>query len=79
MYSEDFYCWGLVMVGQVADLVYAEMVVRVEDFGFVAGFVVDPRAINTLLTAASGTGCLTRPSACFQSPLAPRAFLTLSS
>ena len=42
--SEGFYCWGLVMVGQVADLVSVEMVVRVEDFGFeveVVGFVVE--------------------------------------
>jgi len=29
------------MVGQVADLVSAEMTVRVEDFGFVVKFVVD--------------------------------------
>ena len=43
-YSEDFYCWVLVMVGKVVDLVSIEMVVRVEDFGFeveVASFVVE--------------------------------------
>ena len=40
-YSEDFYCWGLVMVGQVADLVSVEMIVRVEDFGFVVEVVVE--------------------------------------
>ena len=34
-YSENFYCWGLVMVGHVADLVSAEMAVRVEDLDFV--------------------------------------------
>ena len=32
---DDLYCWGLVMVGQVADLVFVEMEVRVEDFDLV--------------------------------------------
>ena len=34
-HAEGFYCWGLVMVEQVDDLVSAEMVARVEDFDFV--------------------------------------------
>ena len=38
---EGFYCWGLVMVGQVADLVSTEMAVRVEDFDFVVEVVVE--------------------------------------
>ena len=33
-YSEDFYCWGLVMVRQVDDFVFVEMVVRVLDLCF---------------------------------------------
>ena len=32
---EGFYNWGLVMGGQVTDLVFAEMAARVEDFDFV--------------------------------------------
>ena len=40
-YSEDYYCWGLAMVGQVADLVSFEMAVRVKDFGFVVNIVVE--------------------------------------
>ena len=39
-YSEDFYCWGLVMVGQVADFIFVEMVVRVEYFGFVVEMII---------------------------------------
>ena len=34
-HSEGFYYWGLEMVGQVADLVFFEMEVGVEDFDFV--------------------------------------------
>jgi len=45
-YSKDFYYWGLVMVGQVADLVFAEMVVRVEDFGFVVEMVMKVEGSN---------------------------------
>ena len=33
-YSEDFYCWGLVMARQVTDLVSEGMAVRVVDLGF---------------------------------------------
>lgn len=40
-HSEGFYCWGLVMVGQVADLVSSEMASRVEDFDCVVGVVVE--------------------------------------
>ena len=40
MYSEDFYCWGLVLVGQAIDFLFEEMVMEVVDFDF--GFdVVD--------------------------------------
>ena len=51
-YSEDFYCWGLVMVGQVADLVSAEMAVRVEDFGLVVEMVMKVEGSNFEIVAA---------------------------
>ena len=35
MYSEDFYCWGLVWVEQATDLIYEEMVMGVVDFDVV--------------------------------------------
>ena len=35
MYSEDFYCWGLVWVEQTTDLISEEMVMEVVDFGVV--------------------------------------------
>ena len=35
MCSEDFYCWGLVWVGQATDLFYGEMVMEVVDFDVV--------------------------------------------
>ena len=35
MCFEDFYCWGLVWVGQVTDLFYEEMVMEVVDFDVV--------------------------------------------
>ena len=35
MYSEDFYCWGLVWVEQATDLIYEEMVMEVVDFDVV--------------------------------------------
>ena len=35
MYSEDFYCWGLVWVEQVTDLIYEEMVMEVVDLDVV--------------------------------------------
>ena len=35
MCSEDFYCWGLVWVGQVTDLLYEEMVMEVVNFDVV--------------------------------------------
>ena len=38
-HSEGFYCWVLVMVGQVVDLVSAKTAVRVEDFDFVVEVV----------------------------------------
>ena len=40
-HSEGFYCWGLVMVGQVADLISTEMAARVEDFDFLVEAVVE--------------------------------------
>lgn len=51
-YSEDFYCWGLVMVGQVADLVSAKMAVRVEDFGFVVEMVMKVEGYHFEVVAA---------------------------
>ena len=42
MYSEGFYCWGLVLVGQVTDFLFEEMVMEVVDFDFDFDFdVVD--------------------------------------
>ena len=35
MCSEDFYCWGLVWVGQVTDFLFEEMVMEVVDFDVV--------------------------------------------
>ena len=35
MYSEDFYCWGLVWVEQATDLISEEMVMGVVDFDVV--------------------------------------------
>ena len=35
MCSEDFYCWGLVWVGQTTDLFYEEMVMAVMNFDVV--------------------------------------------
>ena len=35
MYFEDFYCWGLVWVGQATDLFSEEMVMKVVDFDVV--------------------------------------------
>ena len=35
MYSEDFYCWGLVWVEQATDLISEEMVKEVVDFDVV--------------------------------------------
>ena len=32
MYSEGFYCWGLVLDGQAIDLIFEEMVMEVVDF-----------------------------------------------
>ena len=40
-HSEGFYCWGLVMDGQVVDWVSVEMAVRVEDLGLVVEVVVE--------------------------------------
>ena len=34
MYSEGFYCWGLVLAGQAIDLIFEEMVMEVVDFDF---------------------------------------------
>ena len=39
MYSEGFYCWGLVLVGQVTDFLFEEMVMEVMDFDFDFDFV----------------------------------------
>ena len=43
MYSEDFYCWGLVWVEQATDLIFEEMVMEVVDFDVVdfEDFVVE--------------------------------------
>ena len=47
MYSEDFYCWGLVWVEQATDLIFEEMVMEVVDFDvvnfedFIEDFVVE--------------------------------------
>ena len=35
MYSDGFNFWGLVLVGQVTDLIFEEMVMEVVDFDFV--------------------------------------------
>ena len=35
MYSEDFYCWGLVWVEQETDFIFEEMVMEVVDFDVV--------------------------------------------
>ena len=34
MYSEGFYCWGLVLARQVIDFIFEEMVMEVVDFDF---------------------------------------------
>ena len=33
IYSKDFYCWGLLLAGQVTSLIFEEMAMEVEDFG----------------------------------------------
>ena len=44
MCSEDFYCWGLVWVGQATNFFFEEMVMEVVDFDFgsdIVDFVED--------------------------------------
>ena len=41
-YSNSFYCWGLVLAGQVTGLISGEMVVEVVDFDFVIEVVDFP-------------------------------------
>lgn len=52
-HSKGFYCWGFSMVGQVANLVSAEITVRVEDFGLVVEMVMKVEGSGFEVVAAN--------------------------